>query len=181
MQCLTRRTRKSWQCKHQPVAKWFVNWTSPCENWMANSPVCGHKQSHEHTIIQKGVHLTAKRCTAYSEKVYTKRKEGVHLFTIYERSWRETWALARQNTTAREGKHDRSWKKTWVLVKENNISCPTLPMPLWQEQAYCQSEIHDCTQQCWCQQPKHVSASRHSSLRKLQLLNIYTHTRKDNS
>ena len=32
------------------------------------------------SIIEKGVHLPAKRCTAKSEKVYTKLWEGVHLF-----------------------------------------------------------------------------------------------------
>ena len=64
-----------------------------------------HKLSHERTKIEKGVHLLVKRCTANARKVYTKIQEGVHLFIVYERSWEQTWALAKENMSGRGGKH----------------------------------------------------------------------------
>ena len=79
--------------------KGFVPWA------LINCHTSAHKCKIVRSIIKKGVHLLVKRCTANARKVYTKIQEGVHLFIVYERSWKQTWALAKENMSGRESKY----------------------------------------------------------------------------
>ena len=69
-----------------------------------------------------------KRCTPSCEKVYSKPKKGVHEnsrrctpFSIYERSWRKTRPLVKQNTSAHVGKHLVSTQRRFSFISITNL------------------------------------------------------------